>query len=90
MRILIQKNLVAHKPTNKLTSVIYALTLGCIIFLIEASNIEINVINGMNTQVGVDIKVTNIYWEYLQLDWWGLCLKDCLYPEYVDPILEKY
>lgn len=39
MRILIKKNLVAHKKTNKLTSVIYALTLGCIIFLIEAANL---------------------------------------------------
>ena len=33
MRTLIRKNLVAHKHTNKLTSIIYALTLGCVIFL---------------------------------------------------------
>ena len=39
MKTLIRKNLIAHKRTNKLTSVIYALTLGCIIFLIEASNL---------------------------------------------------
>ena len=39
MRILIKKNLIAHKKTNKLTSIIYALTLGCIIFLIEAASL---------------------------------------------------
>ena len=33
MRILLSKNLTAHKARNKLTSIIYALTLGCIIFL---------------------------------------------------------
>ena len=41
MRILVKKNLIAHKRTNKLTSIIYALTLGCIIFLIEAANLQI-------------------------------------------------
>ena len=39
MRTLIKKNLVAHKNTNKLTSVIYALTLGCVIFLCVALNL---------------------------------------------------
>ena len=39
MRALIKKNLVAHKNTNKLTSVIYALTLGCVIFLCVALNL---------------------------------------------------
>ena len=39
MRTLVKKNLIAHKRTNKLTSIIYALTLGCIIFLIEAANL---------------------------------------------------
>ena len=39
MRTLIRKNLIAHKKTNQLTSIIYALTLGCIIFLIEAANL---------------------------------------------------
>ena len=39
MRALIKKNLVAHKHTNKLTSIIYALTLGCVIFLCVALNL---------------------------------------------------
>ena len=41
MRALIKKNLVAHKHTNKLTSIIYALTLGCVIFLCVALNLVI-------------------------------------------------
>ena len=36
MRRLLGKNLAAHKARNKLTSIIYALTLGCIIFLLVA------------------------------------------------------
>ena len=55
MRTLIRKNLIAHKPTNKLTSVIYALTLGCIIFLLEASNLEIEVIKNVIGMPGIDI-----------------------------------
>ena len=41
MRSLVKKNLVAHKHTNKLTSIIYALTLGCVIFLCIALNLVI-------------------------------------------------
>jgi len=41
MRALVRKNLMAHKHTNKLTSIIYALTLGCIIFLCVALNLVI-------------------------------------------------
>ena len=41
IRALVKKNLVAHKHTNKLTSIIYALTLGCVIFLCVALNLII-------------------------------------------------
>ena len=41
MRILLSKNLAVHKSRNKLTSIIYALTLGCIIFLLVAANLQI-------------------------------------------------
>lgn len=46
MRALIKKNLVAHKHTNKLTSIIYALTLGCVIFLCVALNLVIKSVEG--------------------------------------------
>ena len=42
-RALLKKNLVAHKHNNKLTSIIYALTLGCVIFLCIALNLVIEI-----------------------------------------------
>ena len=39
MRSLLRKNLGAHKPRNYLTSIIYALTLGCIIFLLVTASL---------------------------------------------------
>ena len=41
MRTLLRKNLIAHKQTNQLTSIIYALSLGCIIFIIVSASLEI-------------------------------------------------
>ena len=41
MRILIRKNLIAHRKRNKLSSVIYSVTLGAVIFLIVASTITL-------------------------------------------------
>ena len=45
MKILLIKNLVAHKAKNKLTAIIYALTLGCVIFLLTSANLQIETIN---------------------------------------------
>ena len=39
MRNLLRKNLGAHKPRNYLTSIIYSLTLGCIIFLLVTASL---------------------------------------------------
>jgi len=41
MKILVTKNLSAHRESNRLTSIIYSLTLGSIIFVIVASNLMI-------------------------------------------------
>lgn len=41
MRTLLRKNLGAHKKRNSLTSIIYALTLGCIIFLLVSASLQI-------------------------------------------------
>jgi len=49
MRTLLLKNLIAHKRNNQMTSVIYALTLGTIIFLIVAVKIQIETITTWNT-----------------------------------------
>ena len=39
MKILIVKNLSAHRQSNRLTSIIYSLTLGCIIFVIVTADL---------------------------------------------------
>ena len=41
MKLLITKNFSAHRESNKMTSLIYSLTLGCIIFIIVAANLQI-------------------------------------------------
>lgn len=42
MKLLIVKNLSAHREANKLTSLIYSLTLGSIIFVLVVSGLEIS------------------------------------------------
>ena len=64
MRALVKKNLVAHKHTNKLTSIIYALTLGCIIFLCVALNLILKSTQVSNSWSGADILVTSNSPEY--------------------------
>ena len=42
MVTLLRKNLMAHRARNKMTSIIYALTLGCVIFLCVSLNLVID------------------------------------------------
>ena len=39
MKLLILKNLSAHRENNKLTTLIYSLTLGSIIFIVVSANL---------------------------------------------------
>ena len=57
MRALVRKNMIAHKATNKLTSIIYALTLGCVIFLCVSLNLVLKSVTGLDVAPGVDIKI---------------------------------
>lgn len=41
MKMLVLKNLSAHRPANKMTSIIFSLTLGCIIFVIVDSQLNL-------------------------------------------------
>jgi FtsH-binding integral membrane protein len=60
MKILIKKNLSAHRESNRLTSIIYTLTLGCIIFVIVASNLQIKLFTSSGGAKGqVDFLVTD-------------------------------
>ena len=57
MKILLAQNITAHKRTNQLTAIIYALTLGCIIFLLTSASLQIETINTLDTIDGADIVV---------------------------------
>ena len=57
MRSLLRKNLMAHKSTNKLTSVIYALTLGCVLFLCVSLNLVLESVKQIITMPGADIYI---------------------------------
>ena len=39
MKTLLRKNMIANRRKNQLTAIIYALTLGCIIFLLTSANL---------------------------------------------------
>lgn len=58
MITLLRKNLMAHKKTNKLTSIIYALTLGCVIFLCVSLNLVIDSVQSIIGMPGADIYVS--------------------------------
>ena len=67
MRIMLKKNFIAHKRKNRLTAIIYALSLGCIIFLLTAANLQINLIVGMQDRASADIRVHSSH-GYLDLE----------------------
>ena len=84
MRILLGKNLAMHKQRNKLTSIIYALTLGCIIFLLVAADLQIQQNLTLNTIKGSDV---TIYSKNLP-DWFPIDVQ--LTAEKLDPFLIKH
>ena len=57
MKSLLGKNLQSHKPRNFLTSIIYSLTLGCIIFLLVTASLNLQTINNATTYTSSDILV---------------------------------
>ena len=54
---MLKKNLIAHKRKNRLTAIIYALSLGCIIFLLTSANLQINLIVGIVSKASADIRI---------------------------------
>jgi len=76
MRTLLKKNMGAHKQRNYLTSIIYALTLGCIIFLLVTANLEIQSISASSEVANADIFLNT---HGAEID-----------ATFIDPILRKY
>ena len=65
MRLLILKNLTAHKMRNKMTSIIFSLSLGFIVFLIVSYNLQISSATLINLKkqgsyIVISSKVTSV------------------------------
>ena len=58
MRILLRKNLMSHRQRNKLTSIIYSMTLGAVIFLITGATLTLKSITMQDTFAEADLYVT--------------------------------
>ena len=50
MKLMLLKNLESHRPRNKMTSIIYSIALGFVIFLIVTYKMEIKTIELMSIQ----------------------------------------
>ena len=61
IRSILAKNVVAHRGRNRLTSNIYALTLGCIIFLIVSANLQVESIEQLTSMGDADIVISSLY-----------------------------
>ena len=75
MRTLLRKNLSSHKSRNFLTSIIYALTLGCIIFLLVSANLQVQSVSSMHLIESADLMLD----KFMGVD-----------PKQIDPILRSY
>ena len=87
MRILLGKNLAMHKSRNKLTSIIYALTLGCIIFLLVAAELQVQQNQTLNAVKDADITIQST-----DVDKWKRWYPDKvkLTADKLDPVLIKH
>ena len=75
IRVLLRKNLSSHKQRNYLTSLIYSLSLGVIIFLLVSASLQIQTITTLNSITGPDI----------------YCNEDMkIFANETDPVLRKY
>ena len=85
MRSILAKNVIAHRSRNRLTSNIYALTLGCIIFLIVSANLQVESIEQLTSMGDADIVISSPYSASTYKE-----PKYPFYPNTIDPIVKKY
>jgi len=57
MKLMILKNLIAHRESNKLTAIIYSLTLGSIIFVVVAANLQIQTLTGTTSWGSIQFSI---------------------------------
>ena len=87
IKILVAQNITAHKKKNQLTAIIYALTLGCIIFLLTSATLQIETINALTIIDGADIVIRGASWAN---DITFLEDQGRLMPNLIDPVLMQY
>ena len=75
--------MIAHKKRNKLTSIIFALSLGCIIFLLTAANLQVNGLTDRESKGGIDIFVSQAECKIYEDD-------KCFFFNHTDAALEKH
>ena len=85
MRRMIFMNLKAHRHRNKMTSIIYSISLGFLIFLVVAYNLELQVLQ-LTELLSVN---SGSYW--LMSTWYVSRTKHTpVNPEILDPVLLKH
>ena len=82
MRSLIRMNLMAHRQRNKLTSLIYSLTLGSIIFLLVSATLQLKLLQSAGVLQGSDLTLLGGSPNDLSNMW--------LFAKDADPILIKH
>ena len=80
IKILILKNLSAHRESNRMTSIIYSLTLGSIIFIIVAANLQIALFTTSTEWGQINFQVTASWFEWES----GFTAKQ------IDPVLKQF
>ena len=75
----------SHKQRNKLTSIIFALSLGCIMFLLTAANLQVKIIQAAAYTSGADLEVRGY-----DCAIWSEKQDTCLYANDTDPVLVKW
>lgn len=82
---VLKKNMSSHKARNKLTTIIYSLSLGSIVFLLVASDLQIQTITLLNTFQNTDIVVSGPDFAKTQIG-----EPNFLLANYIDDTLIKY
>ena len=87
MRILLRKNLMSHRHRNRLTSLIYSLTLGSIIFLLVSATLTLTQLQTFNTISDADLY---LHGKSIKGDNNHNDLTRLMFANETDPILIKY
>jgi len=89
IRALLLKNLASHKQRNFMTSIIYSLSLGIIIFLLVSANLQIQAISAKTTIQDADVYLKDV--RANQTDWILLQYQDSIKDfAYVSKRLKNY